>query len=253
MLIASVIVPFLGKAPIARAQAHPRPQQVDDVFHVGAIENGEVGLEPDRGAELAQRQVGEGMKGAAGHRARAIAHQVLDPPQHLLRRAPGEGQQQDRARRDAAFDEPRDAVNQRAGLARAGAGDHQDRAVAMGYGGELRGIEQLGVLDTEAALVNFLARGAQYDHLVGHGATILPRRAAMSFQGAGGNGMRKGAAGACRGAEPTPRRDGTDIAAHTLLFEVAEDRAIQWSSNQADEVFASHRDSVARLYVQARK
>ena len=173
---------LLGKAPIARAQAHPRPQQVDDVFHVGAVEDGEVRLEPDRGAELAQRQVGEGVKGAAGHRARAIAHQVLDPPQHLLRRAPGKGQQQNRARRDAAFDEPRDPVNQRASLARAGAGDHQDRSVAMSHGGELRGIEQLGVLDAEAALVNLFARGAQYDHFVGHGVTILPRRGAMSFR-----------------------------------------------------------------------
>src|SRR5208282_2511498 len=66
------------------------------------------------------------------------------------------------------------AVDERARLARARAGDHQDRTVAMGYGGELRGIEQLGVLDAEAALVNFLARGAQYDHFVGHGVTILP-------------------------------------------------------------------------------
>ena len=90
--------------------------------------------------------------------------------------------QQNRARRNAAFDEPGDPVNQRASLARAGAGDDQDRSVAMSNGGELRGIEQLGVLDAEAALVNLFARGAQYDHFVGHGVTILPRRGAMSFR-----------------------------------------------------------------------
>jgi hypothetical protein len=40
------------------------------------------------------------------------------------------------------------------------AGNSLNRVVAMGYGGKLRWIELLGVLDAEGALVNPCARGA---------------------------------------------------------------------------------------------
>ena len=93
------------------------------------------------------------MERSAGDRAAPIADQLLGAMQHLLRRAAGEGQQQNRAGRDAALDQPRDPINQRASLARARARDHQQRALAMGHRFVLRGIEHLGVLDAEVALV----------------------------------------------------------------------------------------------------
>ena len=118
------------------------------------------------------------MKGAARDGARAIADQLLCAPQHLLRRAPRERQQQDRAGRHAALDQPRDAIDQRASLARSRARHDQQRAVAMRHGGELRGIQQLGVLDFEVALVGRRRRlFAQVNYLVGHVSAILPRRA----------------------------------------------------------------------------
>ena len=98
------------------------------------------------------------MERAARDLAAAIADQLLDPPQHLLRRAPREGQQQDRTGRHAALDQPRDPIDQRARLAGAGARDHQQRAFAMGHGGELLRIQHLGVADTESAFVDLRAR-----------------------------------------------------------------------------------------------
>ena len=169
MLMTSASVRFFGKRRSLRSQAHPRAQQVDHVLHVGAVEDREIGLESDRRAEAPQHQIGERMERAAGHRPRAIADQLLHPAQHLLRRAPGESQQQDRSGRHAALDQPGDPINQRAGLARARSGDHQQRALAMPDGFELRRVQDLGVLDPEVALVR-RRRGVSLegDYLVGH-------------------------------------------------------------------------------------
>ena len=109
------------------------------------------------------------MKGAARDGARAISDQLLCAPQHLLRGATRERQQQDRAGRHAALDQPRDAINQRASLARSRSRHDQQRAVAMRHGGKLRGIQQLGVLDFEVALIGRRRRlFAQVNYLVGH-------------------------------------------------------------------------------------
>src|SRR5216684_8234496 len=96
------------------------------------------------------------MEGAAGDFAGALANELLDPMKHLLRRAPCKREKQYRTRRDAALDKPRDAINQRARLARPGAGDDQQWTVAMRHGGELRGVQDLGVLDPEVRLVRRL-------------------------------------------------------------------------------------------------
>src|SRR6266436_8171648 len=96
------------------------------------------------------------MKGAARNLAGALANELLDPLEHLLRRAPRKCKQQYRARRDATLDKPRDAIDQRARLARPGAGDDQQWTIAMRHGGKLRGVQDLGVLDPEARLVGRL-------------------------------------------------------------------------------------------------
>src|SRR5229473_5791011 len=111
------------------------------------------------------------MEGAARNFAGALANELLDPLEHLLRRAPRKCKQQYRARRDATLDKPRDAINQRARLARPGAGNDQQRTIAMSHGGELRGVQDLGVLDPEVRLVGRLRgrpRVLYYDYPVGH-------------------------------------------------------------------------------------
>ena len=65
----------------------------------------------------------------------------LDPAQHLGGRAAREREQQDAPRVGAALDEVRDAVHERGGLAGAGSGDDEQRAVAVLRGGELVGVE----------------------------------------------------------------------------------------------------------------
>ena len=65
----------------------------------------------------------------------------LDPAQHLGGGAAREREQQDAARVGAALDEVGDAVHERGRLAGAGAGDDEQRAVAVLGGGQLLGIE----------------------------------------------------------------------------------------------------------------
>ena len=78
--------------------------------------------------------------------AALLADQLLGAPQHLLGRAPGEGQQQDGLRGHPPFDQARDPIDQRAGLARPRPSHHQQRAVAMGNRFKLRRVEQFGVV-----------------------------------------------------------------------------------------------------------
>src|SRR6266851_10507340 len=96
------------------------------------------------------------MEGAARNFAGALANELLDPLKHLLRRAPRKREKQYRAGRDTTLDKPRDAINQRARLARPGAGDDQQWTIAMRHGGKLRGVQDLGVLDPEVRLVGRL-------------------------------------------------------------------------------------------------
>ncbi len=161
---------FFRKAPLLRSRLDLRPQQIDHVLHVAAIENREVRLEADRRSRSPQHLICERMEGAAGDLRSAIADQLLDPPQHLLRRAPRESQQQNRTGRHAALDQPRDPIDQRACLARAGPRDNQQRTLAMGHGGKLLRVEQLAIPDPEGALIKLGARRPvpEDDYFVGH-------------------------------------------------------------------------------------
>ena len=76
--------------------------------------------------------------------ARAVAarrEDRLDPAQHLGGGAAREREQQDAPRVGAALDEVGDAVHERGRLAGAGAGDDEQRTVAVLGGGELLGVE----------------------------------------------------------------------------------------------------------------
>ncbi len=77
----------------------------------------------------AQHAMREAVEGADPHRRGGNAEQRLDAPAHLARRLVGEGHREHRERRQAAdLADPGDAVGEHAGLAAAGAGEHQDRA-----------------------------------------------------------------------------------------------------------------------------
>ena len=70
-------------------------------------------------------------------RALAAPDEPLGAGEHLLRGAAGEGEQEDALGRDAALDEVRDPVDERARLAGARAGDDEQGPVAEGGGARL--------------------------------------------------------------------------------------------------------------------
>ena len=87
--------------------------------------------------------------------------------EHLAGGAAREGEQEDPLRRDAALDEVRDAVDERARLARARAGDDEQRPVAERDGARLLRVERVGERRLVAGGKIPLARAVQ-TRLVGH-------------------------------------------------------------------------------------
>ena len=135
----------------------------DEIHQIGrilAIVDSEAGRKPDRlrifakkpradGVECAGpgQDVGQGACRTAAAPAHKVGEDAVDPPRHLRRGAPREGQEHDAARIGAMFDEIGDAMRQRRGLAGPGAGDDQQRSgvakrpAAMPDGAELLRIE----------------------------------------------------------------------------------------------------------------
>ena len=75
------------------------------------------------------------VEGHHPHRPGAVAHERLDALAHLLRGLVGEGDREDLARpRLAGPDQVRDPVGEHAGLARARAGEDQQRPLAVQHG-----------------------------------------------------------------------------------------------------------------------
>ena len=82
------------------------------------------------------------MEGAAPHLAdRPIRDERPGPAEHLGRGPAGEREQQDALGRHALVDEAGDAAREGPGLAGAGSGDHQKRAVAVQDGVALPVVE----------------------------------------------------------------------------------------------------------------
>ena len=149
-------VDFCGKRVPLRPSAERRAGDVHEVLGVAAVEDREVRLQADVARVDAQQARGDGVEGAAPDALAAarrvpaeapplprgrLGQQRVDAPQHLGGGAAREREQQDAPRVGAAGDEVRDAVHQRGGLAGAGAGDDEQRPVAVRGGGELLGIE----------------------------------------------------------------------------------------------------------------
>ncbi len=132
----------------AAAETEARTRDVYEVLGVTAVHDGEVRLHADVPGVDAQQAGGGGVEGAApdalGRAARAVAarrEDRLDPAQHLGGGAAREREQQHAPWVGAALDEPGDAVDERGRLAGAGAGDDEQRPVAVPGGGELVGVE----------------------------------------------------------------------------------------------------------------
>ena len=106
------------------------------------VEDGEILRELDGLAVHAQGAVAEGVEGAAPEARGLDAGEVVHPVEHFLGGLVGEGEKEDLARLDALGQEVGDAVGQRARLARAGAGEHQQRAGRGRDRGELLVVEQ---------------------------------------------------------------------------------------------------------------
>ena len=107
------------------------------------VENGEVGFQPDQLGVAAQNLHADRMEGAEPrHALDHVADDVADAVLHLARRLVGEGDGEDFARPGAADGEDvGDAHGEHAGLAGAGAGQHQHRAVERLDRQPLLGIE----------------------------------------------------------------------------------------------------------------
>jgi hypothetical protein len=106
------------------------------------VEDGEVLGQADGVAEHAEGAVADGVEGAAPEALRLDAGEVVDAVEHLLGGLVGEGEQEDLARLDALGEEVGHAVGERAGLARAGAGEDEQGARRGGHGGELLVVEE---------------------------------------------------------------------------------------------------------------
>ena len=139
---------LLREPRAAAAEAEARAGDVHEVLRVAAVHDREVRLHADVARVDAEQAGGDGVEGAApdalGGAAGLVAarrEHRLDPAQHLGGGAAREREQQDAPRVRAALDEVGDAVHERRRLAGAGAGDDEQRPVAVLGGGELLGVE----------------------------------------------------------------------------------------------------------------
>jgi hypothetical protein len=120
----------------------------DDAELIGGVVDREAAVVAERAALAAQDVEAQGVEGAHGQLGggRAIAEQVADALAHLLGGLVGEGQGGDGLGADAEIEEVSDAIGDDAGLARASAGQDQERATAVEDRGPLRRVE-LGRVD----------------------------------------------------------------------------------------------------------
>ncbi len=132
---------LLRKARLLLAEAERGAGDAHEILGVALIEDREVPGDPRRLAVGAQQTMRGAVERPAVHARAGAADEALGAREHLLRRPPGEGEEEDAIRADPAGDEVRDAIDERARLPGAGPGDDQERAVTEGGGGALLGVE----------------------------------------------------------------------------------------------------------------
>ena len=123
---------------------------LDQVLRVVAVENREIAPVTERVGVRAQNPRADGMKRAAPERARSSwPSKSGDAPHHFAGGLVRERQQQDAVGGNALFQQIRDAVGERARLARTGAGDDERRAGRRGDGGQLLRIQFARVVNLQ--------------------------------------------------------------------------------------------------------
>ena len=127
---------LLRKAPARARQAELVAHQVQQVRRILAVVDGETRIEADAPGVLTQQPRADAVEGAGPRQLRArqrrtsrrgLGEDAAHTASHFLRGAAREGEQQDAPGVGAVADQARDAVRQGVGLARARAGDHQQR------------------------------------------------------------------------------------------------------------------------------
>ena len=149
---------------LLRVELEVAQHQRHQPLGVGRVVDREVGLEADPVDLLAEDPDAGGVEGRDPHDPGPLADEGLDALLHLGRGLVGEGDRQDRARvRLALVDQPGDATRQDPGLARARAGDHQQRGAGVRHGGPLglvEPVEERVVAVLEEGLVGRCVKGA---------------------------------------------------------------------------------------------
>ena len=138
------------EAPAGLADTRLLADEVEQVGGVAGVEHAEAGGQAEHRGVAAHEAVGDRVEGAAHHapgvpaprRAPEVGPRATE---HLARGAPREGEQEHALGRRPLVDEPRDARGQRRRLARAGAGQHEQRPAGMGRGGALLGVQSVEV------------------------------------------------------------------------------------------------------------
>jgi hypothetical protein len=162
---------LLGEALGAVAEPELGARELHEILGVALVEDREVAGEAGLGAEAPEEAVGGAVERAAVHAAAGAPDEAFRAGEHLLGDAAREGEEEDALRRDAALDEVRDAVDERARLAGAGAGDDEEGAVAVGGRLALGLVELRG--EVHRALGGDLARSCRVGAGVGaHGGNI---------------------------------------------------------------------------------
>ncbi len=120
----------LGEPPLDDRDLVVRGRRLEHLAGILGVEDREVRTQTDAAPEPAQQPVPDGMERPAHQAPRVHRQERLDPAQHVPRGSVGEGQEEDPPRIRAGFDQAGHTVNEGAGLARARAGDDQDRPPA---------------------------------------------------------------------------------------------------------------------------
>ncbi len=119
------------------------PDEVHQIGAILAVMDGEGGVEADLSGVVAQETGADPMEGAGpaeslDHDARipghGLAEDSLGATGHLRRRAARKCEKQNPPRVGAAHDQMRDAMRQRVGLPRPGAGDDEEGATSRAIG-----------------------------------------------------------------------------------------------------------------------
>ena len=196
---------LLRKAPAPLAQPELVAHEAEQVGIVALVEHGEAGAEADCRAVPAQQPVGDRVERATPDPAGTFRLGELGRSrEHVARRSPREGQQQDPLGAGAAGQEARDPAGQRPRLAAAGSRNDQQVAVVVEHRPALLGVQVVepakhlfddSALDTSSAWTARSRRGVRPSRA---------RRAARPRCRSGGR--PRGSPSSARGRPARPRR-----------------------------------------------